>query len=133
MSIVQDEAFEKAGLLRRLGKILSWVVAILLLVIGLISLLAPPELASQVLTLGVLLTGFLLLPPAVELLRERLGILKPFWAPPLAAVGMFLVTGIVSGLAAAPPSPPETPVKASPAPAPLKPADKPPPGSQSGW
>lgn len=83
---------------RTVGRIVCWVIGVLWILLGVIGLAADRSTGAVFTGLGFVLSGAIILPPLVQLLRTRLSILKSISAPPLASIVIFfacLITGSV--------------------------------------
>lgn len=75
---------------RLAGRIIAWVIGLFLLLSG-FALLISPGVGSKIMGVGALGAGAFTLPPLVTFLRAQLPFLRPLWAPPLVAVGLFFL------------------------------------------
>lgn len=79
---------------RLAGHIIAWVIGLFLLLSG-FALLISPGVGSKIIGVGALGAGAFTLPPLVTFLRAQLPFLRPLWAPPLVAVGLFFLGSII--------------------------------------
>lgn len=83
---------------RTFGRIVCWVIGVLWMLMGVIGLAGDRSTGAVFTGLGFVLSGAIILPPLVQLVRTRLSILKSMSAPPLTAIVIFfvcLITGAV--------------------------------------
>lgn len=106
---MSEVAPAKVGHGRQAVRVLSWIIGVLLILMGVGGALATPNAGSVIMGLGLIAAGVVVLPPVVRRVRERASFTKPMWVPPLASFGLVFATMIVSSpmLAAADAASPE--------------------------
>ena len=80
----------KLSFIRRVVRVLAWIIGLFLILSGL-GFLFGPGLGLKLMGLGSIGAGVLTLPPLVDLLRRHLSFLRAFWAPPIAALAVFIL------------------------------------------
>lgn len=91
---------EKAGPGRQIVRVLSWIIGVLLILLGLVALTTPggPPLMGP----GFVVAGLIVLPPIVGMIRRKAVFYKPIWVPPLVSFGIVVVGSIVGATAGLP-------------------------------
>jgi hypothetical protein len=86
---------EKVGLGRQVARVLSWIIGVLLILVGLAGSLSDPTGGSPVLGVGLALAGGVVLPPVVGLIRSKATFYRPMWVPPVASFAVAFVAAMV--------------------------------------
>lgn len=86
---------EKVGPGRQVVRVVSWIIGVLLILIGLVGAFSDPSGGSPVLGIGLALAGLIVLPPVVGLIRQRAGFYRPMWVPPVASFAVAFVLAMV--------------------------------------
>lgn len=86
---------QKGGMAQQAMIVLSWVIGVLLILIGLAGLAGDRSVGSLFLSFGMLTSGVLVIPPIVRIIRDRAAFYRPVWVPPMAAFSVVFLSMIV--------------------------------------
>lgn len=102
MATIEDpkqDVVPPPGPLRKMGRLLSWGAGVLFALMGLVLL---TQKSSMPMGLGMLLGGALILPPISDQIRQRTGLLRPTWAPPVLTFAIVFGAIVVNSMTATP-------------------------------
>lgn len=84
---------EKVGFGRQVVRVVSWIIGVLLILLGMVTFTTtggPPLMGT-----GLVVAGLIVLPPIVGMIRRKAVFYKAVWVPPLVSFGVVLVGSIV--------------------------------------